>query len=245
MGGLGRETLRILFFDADRMLIADEQSDIGTMREVDIEPRLVIRRALELEAAAIILVHNHPGGDPGPSDADIEASWSVGKLACAFDIDLLEHVIIAADAHYLMSNAMSWPRPRGRTKLTLRDRHDDHPPRRMSDDYALAYSNAQLTRRRRLLRRQLLDNKRLLGEPAWEVLLDLFLQQCEGKHVSTSAACIASGLPMTSGLRLVQRLAEEGYVVREADRLDRRRIFIRLSPWVAHVLIAYFSEGHE
>ena len=67
-----REQFRILFLDKKNALIADEVQQTGTVDHTPVYPREVIRRALELSATAIILVHNHPSGDPTPSRADIE-----------------------------------------------------------------------------------------------------------------------------------------------------------------------------
>jgi len=69
----------------------------------------------------------------------------------------------------------------------------------------------------------------LFGDPAWDILLDLFVQKSAGKRVSITSACIASGTPPTTGLRWVALLVEEGLVIREGDEVDRRRAFLRLS----------------
>src|SRR3546814_12277208 len=71
MGGLPDETLRVLFLDARQRLIADEQTQRGTIDTVVLYPRIILRRAIELDAEAVILVHNHPSGDPTPSSADL------------------------------------------------------------------------------------------------------------------------------------------------------------------------------
>jgi DNA-binding MarR family transcriptional regulator len=68
-----------------------------------------------------------------------------------------------------------------------------------------------------------------LGEPAWEILLDLFVQDAEGRAVSVSSACGASGAPPTTGLRYVTYLVEQGHIVRQPDPNDARRTLVRLS----------------
>ncbi|WP_301749564.1 MarR family winged helix-turn-helix transcriptional regulator [uncultured Erythrobacter sp.] len=70
----------------------------------------------------------------------------------------------------------------------------------------------------------------LFGEPAWDILLDLFIAQGEGKSVSVSSACIGSAAPPTTGLRWLGVLANEGLVLRENDADDHRRVLVRLTP---------------
>ena len=89
MGALPDETLRILFLDASRHLIADEQLQHGTIDQLTIYPRILFRRALELNAAAVILVHNHPSGDPTPSDADIAATKQLVEIGRSLDVGVL------------------------------------------------------------------------------------------------------------------------------------------------------------
>ena len=67
-----KEQFRVLFLDKRNQLIADEVQQIGTVDHTPVYPREVVKRALELSATALILVHNHPGGDPTPSRADIQ-----------------------------------------------------------------------------------------------------------------------------------------------------------------------------
>ena len=88
------EQVRVLFLDARNRLIADEQQSRGTVNHTPLYPREVVRKALELQAAAIILVHNHPSGDPSPSRADIEMTREVAGAAKALGIALHDHVIV-------------------------------------------------------------------------------------------------------------------------------------------------------
>ena len=71
----------ILFLDTRNRLIADERQQVGTVDHTPVYPREVIKRALELSATAIILVHNHPSGDPTPSAADIEMTHTIVEIA--------------------------------------------------------------------------------------------------------------------------------------------------------------------
>jgi len=93
------EQLRLLFLDRKNKLIADEVQQRGTVDHTPLYPREVIKRALELGASAIILVHNHPSGDPTPSAADIEMTREVQKAAEAVGLALHDHVVIGRDHH--------------------------------------------------------------------------------------------------------------------------------------------------
>jgi DNA repair protein RadC len=76
-----KEQFRVLFLDKRNQLIADELQQTGTVDHTPVYPREVVKRALELSATAIILVHNHPGGDPTPSRADIEMTRVIVEVA--------------------------------------------------------------------------------------------------------------------------------------------------------------------
>jgi DNA repair protein RadC len=88
------EQFRILFLDRKNTLIADEAQSDGTVDHVPVYPREVVKRALELNASAVILVHNHPSGDPTPSQADISVTLQVQDAANALGIVLHDHLII-------------------------------------------------------------------------------------------------------------------------------------------------------
>ena len=92
------EQFRILFLDRRNVLIADEEQATGTVDHVPVYPREVVKRALELNASALILVHNHPSGDPTPSEADIAMTARVHDAAAALDIALHDHLIIGKSA---------------------------------------------------------------------------------------------------------------------------------------------------
>ncbi|MDA1326529.1 MAG: DNA repair protein RadC [Proteobacteria bacterium] len=89
------EHFRILFLDVKNMLIADEEQQHGTVNHTPIYPREVVKRALELSASAIILVHNHPSGNPTPSQADIQMTKSIRDAAKGVNIALHDHIIVA------------------------------------------------------------------------------------------------------------------------------------------------------
>ncbi|MDR6819028.1 DNA repair protein RadC [Neorhizobium sp. 2083] len=94
-----REQFRILFLDKRNALIADEVQGHGTVDHTPVYPREVVRRALELSATAIILVHNHPSGDPTPSRADIDMTKTIVDTAKPLGITVHDHIIIGKDGH--------------------------------------------------------------------------------------------------------------------------------------------------
>lgn len=88
------EQFRILFLDTKNTLIADEEQAQGTVDHVPVYPREVVRRALALNATALILVHNHPSGDPTPSEADVTMTLKIEEAAGTMGIRLHDHLII-------------------------------------------------------------------------------------------------------------------------------------------------------
>ena len=88
------EQFRILFLDRKNTLIADEPQAKGTVDHVPVYPREVVKRALELNASALILVHNHPSGDPAPSEHDQQTTHLLKQASETVRIDLLDHIII-------------------------------------------------------------------------------------------------------------------------------------------------------
>jgi len=94
-----KEQFRILFLDKRNQLIADEVQQQGTVDHTPVYPREVVKRALELSATAIILVHNHPSGDPTPSHADIEMTKQVANVAKPLGVQLYDHIIVGKDGH--------------------------------------------------------------------------------------------------------------------------------------------------
>ena len=94
-----REQFRILFLDKRNALIADEVQQKGTVDHTPVYPREVVKRALDLSATAIILVHNHPSGDPTPSRADIEMTKTIIETAKPLGITVHDHIIIGKEGH--------------------------------------------------------------------------------------------------------------------------------------------------
>ena len=94
-----KEQFRILFLDKRNQLIADEVQQTGTVDHTPVYPREVVKRALELSATAIILVHNHPSGDPTPSRADIQMTKTIVEVAKPLGISVHDHIIVGRDGH--------------------------------------------------------------------------------------------------------------------------------------------------
>lgn len=88
------EQFRVLYLDKKNVLVADEEQAKGTVDHVPVYPREVVKRALELNASALILVHNHPSGDPTPSDSDMQMTRQVEHAASALGITLHDHLVI-------------------------------------------------------------------------------------------------------------------------------------------------------
>src|SRR5271165_2687490 len=93
------EEFHILFLDRKNVLIKDERQQRGTVDHTPVYPREVVKRALELGASALILVHNHPSGDPTPSQADIAVTQDIKKAAAPLGVVLHDHVIIGRNRH--------------------------------------------------------------------------------------------------------------------------------------------------
>jgi DNA repair protein RadC len=94
-----KEQFRILFLDKRNQLISDEVQQVGTVDHTPVYPREVIKRALELSATAIILVHNHPSGDPTPSQADIQMTKAIVGIATPLGISVHDHIIVGRNGH--------------------------------------------------------------------------------------------------------------------------------------------------
>jgi len=94
-----REQFRVLFLDKRNQLIADEVQQVGTVDHTPVYPREVVKRALELSATAIILVHNHPSGDPTPSHADIQMTQQIIAVAQPLGISVHDHIIVGKEGH--------------------------------------------------------------------------------------------------------------------------------------------------
>ncbi len=94
-----KEQFRVLFLDKRNQLIIDELQQTGTVDHTPVYPREVVKRALELSATALILVHNHPSGDPTPSHADIQMTQTIIEVARPLGIAVHDHIIVGRDGH--------------------------------------------------------------------------------------------------------------------------------------------------
>lgn len=99
MAHLTRERVRVLYLNAQNMLILDDHVGDGSIDEAAIHPREVIRRALDIGATALILVHNHPSGIPEPSRADIDITIRIAEAGRLLGIVVHDHVVIGREGH--------------------------------------------------------------------------------------------------------------------------------------------------
>ena len=102
MAFVDKEQFRVLFLDKRNQLIADELQQTGTVDHTPVYPREVIKRALELSATAILLVHNHPSGDPTPSQADVQMTKAIVDIASPLGISVHDHIIVGKNGHASM-----------------------------------------------------------------------------------------------------------------------------------------------
>ncbi|SMX24920.1 RadC family protein [Boseongicola aestuarii] len=105
MAHLETEQFRVLFLNRKNVLIADEAQARGTVDHVPVYPREVIKRALELNASALILIHNHPSGDPTPSQSDREMTTQIESAARALGLTVHDHLIIGKSAEFSFKSA--------------------------------------------------------------------------------------------------------------------------------------------
>jgi len=99
MGFASKEQFRILFLDKRNQIIADEVQQTGTVDHTPVYVREVVKRALELSATAIVLVHNHPSGDPTPSRADIAMTKQIVAAAKPLGVLVHDHIIVGKQGH--------------------------------------------------------------------------------------------------------------------------------------------------
>ena len=95
MGSRSTEIMRVLFLDGANRMIGEEEFGTGSPQRVFIQPRSILKRALELDACGLILVHNHPGGNVMPSEKDVKFTQSIKILCLELEIRLQDHIIIS------------------------------------------------------------------------------------------------------------------------------------------------------
>jgi DNA repair protein RadC len=93
----GREAFRVLYLDKKNQLIADEIMNNGTVDHAPVYPREVAKRALELDASAVIFVHNHPSGDPTPSSADVDMTRQLVEALKPLRVAVHDHLVVGRD----------------------------------------------------------------------------------------------------------------------------------------------------
>lgn len=110
-----------------------------------------------------------------------------------------------------------------------------------SQDHPVWVELARQTYDDRRRRNKIFQSDELFGEPAWDILLDLFIAAKERRRVSVTSACIGSAVPSTTALRWISILERQGFLSREADPGDARRVYVRLSPRGYEAMLEYFS----
>lgn len=114
-------------------------------------------------------------------------------------------------------------------------------PQSAHQDHPIWVELARQTYDDRRRRNKIFRSDELFGEPAWDILLDLFIAAKERRRVSVTSACIGSAVPSTTALRWISILEREGLLTREADPGDARRVYVRLSPRGYEAMLEYFS----
>ena len=109
MARLPVEEVRVLFLDSKNRLISDEVVSRGSISEAPIYPREILKRALALDASALILAHNHPSGDPSPSDGDIEATSRLLKAAKELGLVVHDHIIVGSEGWISLRDWVAFP----------------------------------------------------------------------------------------------------------------------------------------
>lgn len=106
MADLKIEQFRVLFLNKKNVLIADEVMAMGTIDQTPVYPREIVKKSIHHEAGAIILVHNHPGGDVRPSNADIDLTTEIVKACKTINVTVHDHVIVGSSGHYSFKSNM-------------------------------------------------------------------------------------------------------------------------------------------
>jgi DNA repair protein RadC len=241
MGSLPEEILRVLFLDSAHRLIADEQLQQGSARKINFRPRTIFLRAMEHGAAGLIIVHNHPSGNPQPSVTDLAVTRELSDIGRTLDIEVIDHIVVTSmHARSVTDPGIDNRLGQHTRDYVLRDRGNDFSGRRL-DEPCRSLDRARMVYRQRKLRRDLIGSTELFGEPAWDMLIELFIHEGEGKKLSTTALCHGSCIPPSSALRLINKLCVAQLVVRVADPCDGRRHFVELAPTTAQRLHSYFN----
>lgn len=117
------------------------------------------------------------------------------------------------------------------------------PPASASQDHPIWVELARQTYDDRRRRTKIFETEELFGEPAWDILLDLFIAAKERRRVSVTSACIGSAVPPTTALRWISILEKQGLLLREADPGDARRVYVKLSARGYSAMLEYFSRS--
>jgi DNA repair protein RadC len=241
MGALPDEVLRVIFLDSAGHLIADEQLQLGSLRQLALYPRTIFRRAMELDAAGLILVHNHPSGNPNPSESDIVVTQTLSEIGRSLDIDIVDHIVVTATRAMRVSSFVTF-QPHGPADSSHVLKDSMGPKAGSPYDRGLAaLANARAVRERRKFRRALIGSPELFGEPAWEMLVEAFIQDVEGAKIAINTLCHSSTATPSTALRIFNKLCQARLLVKVSDPNDGRRHFVELTLQARQALDAYFG----
>ena len=225
---LDHEQVRVLFLNARNMLLRDELMFRGTVNGTRVYPREIMKRALELGSTAIILVHNHPSGDPEPSLSDIVETRRICEAASALDIMVHDHIVVGRFG-------LTSFRARGLLPLGTQQRasaNDAGPV-----DHSSLASFARSFRAAHLRVGGYFDAD-LFASPALDILLDLFVAgETHGKAVDSTE--VAETLPQTTVTRWLNELAARGMVSRNVGAGGA--LAVRLSPSARGAMRSYVA----
>jgi DNA repair protein RadC len=240
MGALPDEVLRVIFLDSAGHLIADEQLQVGSLRQLALYPRAIFRRAMELDAAGLILVHNHPSGNPNPSESDIAVTQTLSEIGRSLDIDIVDHIVVTATRTMRVSS-LNMFQPHRPTESSHVIKDSVGPKAGYPYDRGpAALENARAVRERRKFRSALIGSPELFGEPSWEMLIEVFIQEAEGVKIAVNTLCRSSTATPSTALRIFNKLCEARLLVKVSDPNDGRRHFVQLTLRARKSLYAYF-----
>lgn len=180
-------------------------------------------------------------GDPTPTRLPFPPSRSDGDVKSIAG-ELIE---IARRLRGDASPVHVPPQPSGDSAINWQARGGTNGGKTIESDRALFASMAREIYAIRRQRATIFGDSELFGEPAWDILLDLYIAHVEEKKVSVSSACIGSASPPTTGLRWLGVLADKGFIVRRHDPADQRRVLVRLSNKGLDAMDAYFACAME
>uniref|UniRef100_UPI0035CAA05A JAB domain-containing protein n=1 Tax=uncultured Sphingomonas sp. TaxID=158754 RepID=UPI0035CAA05A len=258
------ETVRVLYLDAARRLLAEEEVGRGDPDQAPFYVRMILARGLELGATGIIVAHNHPSGVMRASNADRAITRHLARAAEIVGIILLDHLVVTrAGCVSILADSIDrpvadeiQPRPaaivssgavssgaveRCEIERSFVSAEPAWPTVRLKEDFEerrrLAAEIRAMIRERR--GRDALFPPGIFFDPSWNILLDVFACELECVSVSVKSASLAADVPTSTASRWIDTLCEKGVLMRWKDPHDRRRWFLGLSVDGWNAMVAY------